>query len=92
MLRDLIAHKWYADAAMLTAVRGHEAAAADPEIRELMLHTLVSNRFWLAQARQVPFELEVETQPPASFDATVMAVATVVHFALSLAYAALVAS
>lgn len=29
--------------------------------------------------------------PPASFDATVMAVATVVHFALSLAYAALVA-
>lgn len=71
MLRDLIAHKWYADAATLSAVRSNDAAVADPEIGELMLHTLVSNRFWLAQARQVPFELEVEMQPPSSFEALI---------------------
>jgi uncharacterized damage-inducible protein DinB len=68
MLRDLMAHKWYADATMLAAVRGHEVAAADPEIRDLLLHTLVSNRFWLSMARQVAFDLETESQPPASLD------------------------
>ncbi len=71
LLRDLMAHKWHADAAMLTAVRGNDAAAADPEIRELLLHTLLSNRFWLAQAREVPFELEIEASAPESLDALI---------------------
>jgi uncharacterized damage-inducible protein DinB len=71
MLRDLIAHKWYADAAVLTAVRGNDAAAADPEIRELLLHVLVANRFWLANTREIPFDLEAETRAPESLDALI---------------------
>jgi uncharacterized damage-inducible protein DinB len=70
-LRDLMAHKWHADAAMLGTVRSTEAAAADPEIRELLLHMLISNRFWLLAAMGLPFVLETESQPSASLDALI---------------------
>ena len=47
MLRDLIAHKGHANAAVLAAIRQNEAAASDPELFELLHHILLANRFWL---------------------------------------------
>ena len=70
-LRDLMAHKWHADALMLTAIRQNAAAAADPEILELLLHTLVSNRFWMLTVQGRPFDLEAESRAPASIDALI---------------------
>jgi uncharacterized damage-inducible protein DinB len=46
MIRDLVAHKGHANAALLSAVARSRDAAADPELRELLHHVLVSNRFW----------------------------------------------
>jgi uncharacterized damage-inducible protein DinB len=71
MLRDLIAHKGHANAAMLTAIRQNDAAAADPELRELLHHILVANRFWLRSVLGLPFAFEDEARAPSSFDALI---------------------
>ena len=76
MLRDLIAHKGFADAALLKAIGQHEAAAADPEVRDLLHHILLANRFWLMSMLGQPFVLEEESHPAASFDALVRRFAT----------------
>ena len=47
MLRDLVAHKGHANAALLTAIRQNPTAASDPELWELPHHILLANRFWL---------------------------------------------
>jgi hypothetical protein len=47
MLRDLIAHKGYANAALREAIRQNAAASSDPALRELLHHILIANRFWL---------------------------------------------
>jgi uncharacterized damage-inducible protein DinB len=67
--RDLIAHKGYADAALLNAIRERHAAPLDDELRALLHHVLVSNRFWLLSIMGEPFVAEVETRVPESFDA-----------------------
>ena len=46
-LRDLVAHKGHANAALLNAVRRTDAAAADRELWDLLHHILLANRFWL---------------------------------------------
>ncbi len=55
MMRDLIAHKGHANAALLNAVGPNAAAAADPELRELLHHILLANRFWLLTVTGQPF-------------------------------------
>jgi uncharacterized damage-inducible protein DinB len=67
MLRDLVAHKGYADAALLHAVRENDAAVSDPEIRELLHHVLLANRFWLCSILEVSFVLELESRDSSSF-------------------------
>ena len=67
MLRDLVAHKGHADAALLKAIRSHPAAAADPELLDLLHHILLADRFWLQTLRGEPFVLEEESRPAASF-------------------------
>ena len=47
MLRDLVAHKGHANAALLTAVQQNPVATSDPELWELLHHILLANRFWL---------------------------------------------
>ena len=47
MMRDLVAHKWHANAALLKAIRENDAAASDPELLALLHHILLANRFWL---------------------------------------------
>ncbi len=71
MLRDLVAHKGHANATLLNAIRQNAAAACDPELRELLHHILLANRFWLLSVLGLPFVLEDESRPAPSFDALV---------------------
>ena len=47
MLRDLVQHKAWASAALLTAIRNSDTAADDDGLRTLLHHILLANRFWL---------------------------------------------
>lgn len=71
MLRDLIAHKGHANAALLRAIRESPAAASDPGIWELLHHIRLANRFWLLAVLDLPFAHEDEARPSPSFDALV---------------------
>ena len=73
LLRDLIAHKGFANAALLTAVQQNEAAASDPEVCELLQHILLANRFWLLSVLGLPFVADEESRAPSSFDALIQA-------------------
>ncbi len=55
LLRDLVAHKGHADAAVLEAVGGTEPSASDQQILDLLHHILIANRFWICAVRRVPF-------------------------------------
>lgn len=71
MLRDLVEHKGYANAALLNAIRQNAAAAADPELWQLLHHILLANRFWLLSVLGMPFVLEDESRPSPTFDALI---------------------
>jgi uncharacterized damage-inducible protein DinB len=73
LLRDLIAHKGFANAAMLTAVQQDEAAASDPEVRELLQHILLANRFWLLSILGLPFVPDEESRASSPFDTLIRA-------------------
>jgi uncharacterized damage-inducible protein DinB len=66
LLQDLIRHKAYANAALLKAVHDHEAAARDTEIRALLHHVILANRFWYSLMRGVSFQPEHESRVPDS--------------------------
>lgn len=66
MLRDLVAHKGHANAAMLTAIRDNPTAAADQELVDLFHHVLLANRFWLLTLMGAPFAVEHESRPASS--------------------------
>jgi uncharacterized damage-inducible protein DinB len=68
MLRDLVAHNGHANAAVLGAIRQHEAAARDADLWQLLHHTLVANRFWLLTILALPFVFDDESRPASSFD------------------------
>src|SRR6187549_132708 len=71
MLRDLIAHKGHADAALLRVIRQHAAATDDPELLDLLHHVLLANRFWVTTVLGLPFVFEDESRRSDSFDALV---------------------
>jgi uncharacterized damage-inducible protein DinB len=71
MLRDLVAHKGHANTAVLNAIRQNAAAVSDPELRELLHHVLVANRFWLLTILGLPFVFEDESRAASSFDALI---------------------
>jgi uncharacterized damage-inducible protein DinB len=71
MLRDLVGHKGYANAALLNAIRQNDAAVSDPELRDLLQHVLVANRFWLLSMVGQAFVLEHEARAPSSLDALI---------------------
>jgi uncharacterized damage-inducible protein DinB len=68
MLRDLVAHKGHANAAMLDAMRRSAEAMSDPELRRLLHHVLLANRFWLLTILGLPFGVEDESREFSSFD------------------------
>jgi uncharacterized damage-inducible protein DinB len=71
MIRDLMAHKEYANGMMLSAIRQHPEASRDPELLELLHHILVSNRFWTLTCLGLPFDRAAETIVPATLDALI---------------------
>jgi uncharacterized damage-inducible protein DinB len=65
---DLFAHKGHADASMLTAILQRREAAADGQLRVLLHHMLVANRFWLLTILGEPFDAASETRVPDSLE------------------------
>jgi uncharacterized damage-inducible protein DinB len=68
LLQDLVRHKAHANASLLRAVRDHEAAAHDTEIRTLLHHVILANRFWFSLMRGVSFQPEHESRVPDSLE------------------------
>ncbi|HEU4387086.1 MAG TPA: DinB family protein [Blastocatellia bacterium] len=68
MLQDLINHKGHANAALLKNIRNHETAARDAELRQMLHHILVANRFWLSLCLGLPFAVDEESRVPESLD------------------------
>ena len=69
LLRDLIRHKAYANAALLNAIQRHEPAAQDPELRDLLHHIILANRFWFSLILGRPFSRDEESRIPESLEA-----------------------
>jgi len=67
-LRDLFGHQAFTDAALLNAIRRHETAARDQELRTLLHHILVAHRYWIQLSQGLPFSVEEETIVPDSLD------------------------
>lgn len=63
-LRDLVAHKGHATAALLACIRQSEAASTDAELLGLLHHILIANRFWICAVRGLPFDLAREGDVP----------------------------
>ncbi|HLJ47179.1 MAG TPA: DinB family protein [Bryobacteraceae bacterium] len=66
MLQDLVHHKNYANTALLNAIAAHEQASVDPELRHLLHHIILANRFWLSLFVGQPFDLDKEARVPES--------------------------
>jgi uncharacterized damage-inducible protein DinB len=64
LLRDLFQYQAYADAAMLTAVRRHDAAARDETLLTLLHHILIAHRFWIHMTQGLPFSPDAEREVP----------------------------
>lgn len=79
LLRTLIAHKGDATDALLRQVLANAAATDDPEIRALLNHILVANRFWAALIRGVPFDVQQELQRQRTPDELAAAFSEVQH-------------
>jgi uncharacterized damage-inducible protein DinB len=69
MLRDLIYHKNYANAALLNAIAENEPASVDTELRHLLHHIILANRFWVALLAGEPFDIDKESGVPESLQA-----------------------
>ncbi len=64
MIRDLVSHKGYANAALLSAVAKAPAATADAEISGLLHHVLVANRFWALSVAGKEFPADEALRSP----------------------------
>jgi uncharacterized damage-inducible protein DinB len=69
LLQDLIRHKGHANASLLNAIRQHAEAAQDQELRKLLHHIILADRFWLHLSLGRPFAREEESRIPDSFEA-----------------------
>ena len=67
-IQDLIYHKGYANAALVKAIRGNEAAAEDAELRKTLHHILLANRYWLLLILGLPFTVEEESRVPETIE------------------------
>lgn len=65
---DLIRHKWHANANLLTAIHRHDVASHDKELRKLLHHVLLANRYWLLLILQIDFSAEQESRISTSLD------------------------
>ena len=68
LFRELFQYQAYADALLLTAIRRHEVASKDQQLRTLLHHILIAHRFWLHLCQPTPFSVEAENVVPATLD------------------------
>jgi len=68
-LQDLVHHKNYADAALLRAIAEHERACVDIDLRHLLHHIILANRFWASLYVGHHFDVEIESKVPESLQA-----------------------
>lgn len=61
-LQDLEPHKSYANARLLWAIGQQHGAQRDRQLRELLHHTLLTNRLWLRLSGAVPYSWEPDSQ------------------------------
>ncbi len=71
MVEELLRHKWHANAAYLAAVCKHQAACADEELRSLLHHILIANRFWIFLTVGREFDREKEARMPDALEALI---------------------
>ncbi|HEY2109790.1 MAG TPA: DinB family protein [Candidatus Acidoferrales bacterium] len=64
-------HKVHANAALLKAIGEHDVAAHDVELRTLLHHVILANRFWFSLMRGDPFDTKEESRVPDSLEETV---------------------
>lgn len=69
MLQDLVHHKNYANATLLDAIAKYEQASVDPELRHLLHHIILANRFWVALFLGRSFDINDESRVPESLQA-----------------------
>jgi uncharacterized damage-inducible protein DinB len=69
LLQDLVGQKAFANASLVRAVRQHPTAAQDDELRKLLHHIILANRFWVALILGLPFRHEEESRIPESLEA-----------------------
>jgi uncharacterized damage-inducible protein DinB len=69
ILKDLVRHKVHANAALLQAISEHEPVASDVELRTLLHHVILANRFWFSLMRGDPFDSKEESRMPDSLAA-----------------------
>ena len=67
-LQDLIRHKWYANALLLSAIHDHDAASHDNDLRKLLHHILLANRYWLLLILKSDFVEAEELPVPETLD------------------------
>jgi uncharacterized damage-inducible protein DinB len=72
LLRDLVSHKGYANAAILGAVGASAPAADDRDLNELLHHVLLANRFWILTILGLRFDVHDEARPSSSFGELVL--------------------
>ena len=66
MFQDLVRHKAYANASLLSAIRRNGKAADDAALRTLLHHIILANRFWLLSCLGQPFAIDEESRVPGS--------------------------
>lgn len=71
LVDQLIRHKWWANSNLLQSIERHQPAAQDTELRILLHHILVANRYWLLLTLGQPFIDEEERRIPESHAALV---------------------
>lgn len=68
MLKDLLLHKEYANHSLIKAIRQHEPATRDVELKKLLHHIILVNRYWLSLIQGLPFAVEEEARIPESLE------------------------
>src|ERR1700674_3807441 len=71
MIQDLVRHKWHANASLLSAIQRYDVAAQDEELRKLLHHILLANRFWFFLILGKEFVREEEARIPDTHDALI---------------------
>lgn len=66
LIDELIRHKWWANSNLLRSIEQHKPACEDEELRKLLHHILIANRYWLLLTLHQPFVDEEEMRIPPS--------------------------